>query len=161
MAIEERTSWELESWLPPTAVLAAIVDFSANRALIWKESSHPKVLAIHATGPTWADVTEGVTVSWSREHYDWSRPGIVRLTQLDSNVAEPGGTIQYTLTEVRGGTLIACARDRTYRATFDGILAGLFMRSFGSRVLRWQFGRGLARAADIHDVRPMDPAQGQ
>ena len=161
MAIEEHTTWELETWLPPAAVRAAIVDFSANRALIWKESSHPKILTVHATGATWAEVTEGVTVSWSREHYDWSRPGIVRLTQLDSNVAEPGGTIQYNLTARAGGTLIACDRRRTYRRTFDGILAGLFMRSFGNRVLRWQFRRGLARAADIHDVRPPDPDQGQ
>lgn len=161
MAIEEHTTWELETWLPPAAVLAAIVDFSADRARIWKESSHPKVLAVHATGSTWAEVTEGVTVSWSREHYDWSRSGTVRLTQLDSNVAEPGGTIQYTLTAVPGGTLIACERQRTYRRTFDGILAGLFMRTFGGRVLRWQFGRGLARAADIHEVRPTDSVHGQ
>ena len=161
MAIEEHTTWELETWLPPAAVLAAIVDFSADRARIWKESSHPKVLAVHATGSTWAEVTEGVTVSWSREHYDWSRSGTVRLTQLDSNVAEPGGTIQYTLTAVPGGTLIACERQRTYRGTFDGILAGLFMRTFGGRVLRWQFGRGLARAADIHEVRPTDSVHEQ
>lgn len=161
MAINEHTTWQLETWLPTAAVLDAIVDFSANRALIWKESSHPKILTVHATGPTWAEVTEGVTVSWSRERYDWSRPGIVRLKQLDSNVAEPGGTVEYILTSVGSGTLVACERRRTYRATFDGILAGLFMRTFGGRVLRWQFRRGLARAADIHDIRPPEMGQGQ
>lgn len=161
MAIEEHTSWELETWLPSAAVLAAIVDFGADRPRIWKESSHPKVFAVHATGSTWADVTEGVTVSWSRERYDWSRPGIVRLTQLDSNVTDASGAIQYTLTSLPDGTRIACDRRRTYRATFDGILTGLFMRTFGSRVLRWQFARGLARAAEIHDIRPEDTDQGQ
>lgn len=157
MAIEEHTTWELETWLPAAAVLGAIVDFGPNRARIWKESSHPKVLAVHARGSTWADVTEGVTVSWSREHYDWSKPGIVRLTQTDSNVTDATGTIEYTLTALPDGTRITCKRHRAYRATFDGILTGLFMRAFGGRVLRWQFARGLGRAAEIHDIRPEEP----
>ncbi|MES2210437.1 MAG: hypothetical protein V4515_09675 [Chloroflexota bacterium] len=161
MAIDEHTTWELETWLPAAAVLSAIVDFGPARARIWKESSHPKVFAVHATGSTWADVTEGVTVSWSRERYDWSEPGVVRLTQLDSNVAERSGTIRYSLTPLPDGTRITCDRRRTYRGTFDGILTGLFMRTFGSRVLRWQFARGLARAAAIHDIRPAGPDQRQ
>jgi hypothetical protein len=39
-------------------------------------------------------VTEGATgiawFAWERTRYDWSRPGIVEQTVLDSNVVEPG-----------------------------------------------------------------------
>lgn len=150
MAIVEHTTWELDTEMSPAAVLAALVDFGPDRPRIWSESSHPRVFAVNEVGPTWADVTEGVTVSWSREHYDWSKPGLVTLTQLDSNVAEPSGTIRYTLTPTPAGTHIACDRHRVYRGTFDGMLAGLFMRFLGRRILRWQFARGLGRAALLH-----------
>lgn len=161
MSISEHTTWELETWMSPEAVLDALIDFGPDRTRIWIETSHPKILSVHATGRTWADVTEGVTGSWSRERYDWSTPGIVTLTQLDSNVAVPTGTIRYTLTAVPGGTLIACDRYRTFRGTFDGVLAGAVMRAFGRRILRWQFARGLARAAVLHDVRPVGAERGQ
>lgn len=149
MSITEHTTWELDTPMSPEAVLAAIVDFGPDRSRIWKESSHPRIFSINEVGPTWADVTEGVTVSWSRERYDWSKSGVVTLSQLDSNVAVPAGSIRYTLSAITDGTHIACDRRRVYRNTFDGTLAGLFMRLAGPRVLRWQFARGLARAAEI------------
>lgn len=74
MSITEHTTWELDSSMSPEAVLAAIVDFGPARSSIWKESSHPRTFSINEVGATWADVTEGVTVSWSRERYDWSKP---------------------------------------------------------------------------------------
>ncbi len=150
MSISERTRWELDTWMAPAAVLRALTDFGPNRAKIWKETSHPRVYMVNDVGPTWADVTEGVTISWSRERYDWSTPGVVTLTQLDSNVMVPNGTTRYELTAMAEGTHITCTRSRTYRSTFDGTLAGAFMRLNGSRVMRWQFARGLARAASIH-----------
>lgn len=149
MAIVEHTTWALETSMPLDAVLAAIVDFGPNRARIWSETAHPAVLEVHALGETWAEVTEGVPSAWSRERYDWSAPGVVTLTQEDSNVAQPGGTIHYTLTPTRLGTRIACDRRRTYVVSLDGLVAGTFMRLAGRIVLRWQFARGLARAAEL------------
>lgn len=71
------------------------------------------------------------------------------LSQRDSNVAVPAGSIRYTLSSIPGGTHIACDWRRVYRNTFDGVLAGLFMRLAGPGVLRWQLARGLAQAAEI------------
>lgn len=45
---------------------------------------------MHEPGEDWADVTEGtpagIGINWERCHYDWSQPGIVTATVLDSNV---------------------------------------------------------------------------
>lgn len=149
MMIAEHTAWEIETSMAPDAVLAALTDFGPDRSRIWRESSHPKVYKVHATGPAWAEVTEGVTVAWSRERYDWSAPGVVTLTQLDSNVATGSGTIRYTLLPMGEGTRITCDRHRLYRSSIDGLRAGIFMRLLGPRVLRWQFGRGLVRASGL------------
>jgi hypothetical protein len=146
MTLAEHTTWELESALRPGDVLAALVHFGPDRTRIWTETTHPKVYRVHEVGPTWAVVTEGVPSAWSRERYDWARPGIVTLSQLDSNVALPGGTITYTIAPAGSGSRVICDRVRTYVGTPDGLLAGIFMRLVGRLILRWQFARGLARA---------------
>lgn len=158
MSIAEHTTWVLETWMTPQAVLDALIDFGPDRAQIWTETSHPRIYAVNEVGPTWADVTEGVPISWSRERYDWSTPGVVTLTQLDSNVTLPTGRTRYTLTDDGAGTRIRCDRSRVYRNSLDGLLAGIVMRLFGGRVLRWQFARGLARAAELRGAGQDRPA---
>lgn len=95
--------------------------------------------------PKWAEVTEGIPFSWSRERYDWSTPGRVVLDQLDSNVAFPGGRIAYTITDSSGGCTVACDRLRRFRHIPRGLLAGTIMRLVGARILRWQFAKSLRR----------------
>ena len=151
MTIAERTTWVLDSTLKPADVLAALVYFGPDRPRIWTETTHPKIYRVHEVGSTWAIVTEGVPSAWSRERYDWATPGIVTLAQLDSNVALPGGRIRYTIEASARGSRIACDRARTYLATPDGLLAGIFMRLAGRPILRWQFARGLARAEALAD----------
>jgi hypothetical protein len=146
MSLAEHTTWRLDAALPPASVVAALVDFGPDRPRIWTETTHPKVFRVHEVGSTWAVVTEGVPSAWSRERYDWSVPGRVSLTQLDSNVAHPGGTITYTITPAAIGSHVTCDRVRTYVGTPDGLLAWAFMRLVGRLILRWQFARGLARA---------------
>ena len=54
-----------------------------------------KYLEVHETGDTFTDVTEGTFVVgrfWERNRYDWSEPGLVRATVIDSNVLKPGST---------------------------------------------------------------------
>ncbi len=125
--------------------VAALTDFGERRAGVWTETSHPKVYRVHATGPTWADVTEGVPFTWSRERYDWSEPGVVRLTQIDSNVAVPVGTIEYRLTETPEGCNVTCERFREFRPTLRGRIAHLIMTRFGARILRSQLRAGFDR----------------
>jgi hypothetical protein len=90
----ENTRYELAMPFPPEVVLGALVDFSDRRPRVWPETSHPAVYEVHSLDATHADVTEGLPFAWSRERYDWSEPGVLRLTQVDSNVAR-NGSIRY------------------------------------------------------------------
>ena len=77
-------------------VLEAARDFSPRRAALWRDV-HTEHLTVHDRGETWADVTEGnpwpvLGLVWERLRYDWSQPGVVRGTVLDSNLFEPGST---------------------------------------------------------------------
>ena len=77
-------------------VLEAARDFSPRRAALWRDV-HTEHLTVHEQGETWADVTEGnpwpvLGLVWERLRYDWSQPGVVRGTVLDSNLFEPGST---------------------------------------------------------------------
>lgn len=147
MGPTERTHWELDSPLSIEAVTAALVDFSPRREVVWKETCDPAVYRVHAVGGDWAEVTEGVSYAWSRERYDWSVPGVVTLTQLESNIAEPVGTIRYAISSLPiGGARIVCDRYRVFRG-LRGRLMGTFMVLFGPRILRMQFRGSMERVA--------------
>lgn len=127
--------------------MAALVDFTPRREVIWKETCDPAVYRVHAVGHTWAEVTEGVSYAWSRERYDWSMPEVVTLTQLASNIAEPVGTIRYTIAgQPEGGARVVCERYRVFRG-LRGRVLGTFMVLFGARILRSQFRTALERVA--------------
>lgn len=147
MGPTERTRWVLDSELAAERVIEALVDFSPRREVIWKETCDPAVYRVHAVGHSWAEVTEGVSYAWSRERYDWSEPEVVTLTQLESNVAEPVGTIRYTVTGMpSGGSRITCERYRVFRGV-RGRVAGTFMVTAGRWILRRQFEASLRRVA--------------
>lgn len=84
-----------DSTASPERILEAAVDFSPRRAELWRDvySEH---LTIHDRGDTWAEVTEGnpwpIGLVWERLRYDWSEPGIVNGTVVDSNLFRPGST---------------------------------------------------------------------
>ena len=143
----EDTRYELRLEMPPDAVLQALVDFSPERHRIWPETSHPSVYRVHEVGESWADVTEGIPFSWSHERYDWSRPGIVTLTQLDSNVAR-NGTIRYEIEPDGAGSMITCTRHREFFGA-RGRLAGTFMGLIGPAVLKRQLRAGLERSRSL------------
>ena len=143
----EHTRWQLDTPLAAEVVMAALVDFTPRREVIWKETCDPAVYRVHSVGHTWAEVTEGVSYAWSRERYDWSMPEVVTLTQLASNIAEPVGTIRYTIAaQPEGGARIACERYRVFRGPRGRVL-GTFMVLFGARILRSQFRTALERVA--------------
>lgn len=152
MALVERTRYELTVPISAATAVAALTDFTLNRPRLWPETSHPKVYRLHALGPTWADVTEGVPFAWSRERYDWSEPGLVRLTQTDSNVAVPVGAIEYRLTDAPAGCLVMCERFREFRPTPRGRIAHLIMARVGARLLRSQLRAGFARHQKLTGV---------
>lgn len=143
----EHTRWQLDTPLAAEVVIAALVDFSARREVIWKETCDPAVYRVHSVGHTWAEVTEGVSYAWSRERYDWSVPEVVTLTQLDSNIAAPVGRIHYNVASLPdGGARVVCERYRVFRG-LRGWVLGTFMVTFGPQILKRQFRVSLDRVA--------------
>lgn len=139
----ERTRYELRSDLPVEQVVAALVHFGPDRSRVWRETSHPRVYRVHRVDDHEAEVTEGVPFAWSRERYEWSTPGVVTLTQLDSNVAR-NGTIRYTIDPDGTGSRITCDRYREFHGA-RGRIAGTLMALAGRRILARQLAAGLAR----------------
>jgi hypothetical protein len=87
-----------ETAASPDRVLAlAGTDFSDHRAEIWPNVTTRR-LEVHERGATYAVVTEGATgiarFASERSRYDWSEPGTVTQTVLDSNVVAPGSSWQ-------------------------------------------------------------------
>ena len=143
----EHTRWQLDTPLSAEVVTAALIDFSPRRHVIWKETCDPAVYRVHAVGHTWAEATEGVSYAWSRERYDWSEPDVVTLTQLESNIAEPVGTIRYTIAaQPSGGARVVCERYRVFRG-LRGRVLGTLLVMFGAWILRSQFRTALDRVA--------------
>lgn len=143
----EDTRYEVAVSASLADVLLALTDFGPMRPLIWPETSDPRVYRIHEVGGTTADVTEGVPQTWSRERYDWSQPGIVTLTQIDSNVSR-NGVIRYWLTPSSTGTDIVCERHREFHG-LRGRLAGTLMNAVGARILRRQLRSGIERSGRL------------
>jgi len=91
----------------PEEVLAlAGTDFSANRAQIWPNVTTRK-LEVHERGEAYVDVTEGGTFIaryfWERSRYDWSEPGTVKSTVIDSNALAAGSTFELRVVPGQGG----------------------------------------------------------
>ena len=78
----------------PEQVLEAARD-TDRRAELWRDV-YVEHMTIHDRGETWADVTEGnpwgPLLVWERLRYDWSPPGRLRGTVIDSNLFKPGST---------------------------------------------------------------------
>ncbi len=99
-------------------------DFSANRAQIWPNVTTRK-LEIHERGETYVDVTEGGTFIaryfWERSRYDWSQPGAVKSTVIDSNGLAAGSTFELRVAPGQGG---GCEVEMTLRRDFKRSAAG-------------------------------------
>jgi hypothetical protein len=109
----------------PAEVLAlAGTDFSAHRARIWPNVTTRK-LEVHERGETYADVTEGGTsiarYFWERSRYDWSQPGTVKATVIDSNALAAGSTFELRVAPGHNG---GCEVEMTLRRDFKPSAAG-------------------------------------
>jgi hypothetical protein len=99
-------------------------DFSATRAQIWPNVTTRK-LDVHERGETYVDVTEGGTsiarYFWERSRYDWSQPGTVKATVIDSNVLAAGSTFELRVAPGNGG---GCEVEMTLQRDFRRSAAG-------------------------------------
>jgi hypothetical protein len=128
----------LESKLPPAAVVGAASDFTERRADLF-----PAVrldhMDLHELGDTWADVTEGtpagVGINWERCRYDWSQPGSVAATVIDSNVyAFPGSSWELTAAPNDGGSQVEMIWVRHFKRNPRGIVFGTLFRLVGKPI---------------------------
>lgn len=93
----------------PQRILESARDFSARRAELWRDV-HIEHMTIHEQGETWADVTEGNPwgrwLVWERLRYDWSQPGSLIATVIDSNLFKPGSTWELHATAGDAGSRV-------------------------------------------------------
>lgn len=133
-----------ESTAPPERVLEAARDFSERRADLWPDV-HVEYLEVHDRGETWADVTEGnpwpIGFVWERLRYDWSRPGSIKGTVVDSNIFKPGSTWELRATSASGG------------GSRVEVIGVRHLRGLRGRILAPVFPLGLARRTVAEHVR--------
>jgi hypothetical protein len=86
---------------------------------------------VHASGETWADVTEGnpwpIRFVWESLRYDWSEAGAVRGRVIESNIFKPGSTWEIHATPLdSGGSRVEIFAVRHLRGVKGLLLAPLF-----------------------------------
>lgn len=88
----------------PDQVVELMTDFSPNRPHRWPASSE-KAFEVYRLGDTDADIREGQDFPklWATWHYDWSVPGSVTLTVVDSDALAAGSNMSLTATPAEGG----------------------------------------------------------
>ena len=126
------------SRLSTERLLAAGYDFSARRAEIFPAVS-TKFLEVHELDEVSADVTEGtpagVGVNWERCRYDWSTPGSVTATVIDSNVYQPGSSSwELRATPTDDGSTVEMIWVREFKTGTRGRIFGTLFRLVGKPI---------------------------
>ena len=124
--------YEVESSaIAPERFIAALTDFGPRRPELWPNLDL-KYYKVHASGDTWAEVTEGTDLLggvWARERYDWSVPGVVTIRLLEAVDFVPGTEQVYRVTaRPGGGSHIAVDFQRiakSLRGRFVGVAVAL------------------------------------
>jgi hypothetical protein len=127
-----------ETSASPDRVLEAGRDFTDWRAEAWPNVKADR-LVVHDRGETFAEVTEGTFffgLLWERCRYDWSEPGCVRATVIDSNVVEPGSTWELCATPREGRTDVTVTAHRTFRKSPKGRMASAINHTIGKPGMR-------------------------
>ncbi len=138
-------AYAADTTVPPERVIAALTDFSDRRTHYWPALSRGQYKLME-TGEKSALVKEGTYVGWANERYDWSEPGVVRLTCQDSNLARPGTEWVYRVTPLpAGGSHVDVHLTRDYKGPI-GLLTSVAIRGGGGGKL---LGKYLRQTLDI------------
>jgi len=127
-------------------VLEAARDFSDRRADVWP-NVRKRYIKVHESGEDFADVTEGtwvVGLFWERNRYDWSKPGSVKATVIDSSIFQPGSTWELRATARDGGSQVQMVLNRGFRRGPKGRIASTVHHTVGTWVWRWFLSSALA-----------------
>ncbi|MGH3115827.1 MAG: hypothetical protein ACRDQ2_01675 [Gaiellales bacterium] len=108
-----RFTFDLRTDAPPEAVRAALLDFSERRPERWPGLPRDQY-EVYEIGETWAEIREGYRGPiWWRERYDWSTPGRVEWTALDSGFGALGSRVVVDIEAVAdGGSAVHVTWDR-------------------------------------------------
>ena len=142
-----KVHYEADGPVSPDRFIAALTDFSDRRPELWP-GLDAKFFKVHQLGDRWAEVTEGTDVLggvWARERYDWSHPGLVRLTLLDSADFRAGTVTEYRVTATAdGGCHVAVDFQRIARS-LRGRLVGVLVQLAGAGRFRGELRAALDR----------------
>jgi polyketide cyclase/dehydrase/lipid transport protein len=129
---------DIETTLSPQTVLDALTDFSDKRPDIWP-GIDPELYEVRSIGETEALIKEGSSTPgmkiWAIEHYDWSEPGTVKWTVMESNFSSPGDFVSAKVTPKDGGSSIHITWNRT---------GANFLGKFVARVIKLTNGKPVA-----------------
>jgi hypothetical protein len=133
-----RTKFEFDfvTTATPDQVIELMTDFSPNRPHRWPASS-VKAFEVYHLGESEADIREGQDFPklWATWHYDWSTPGSVTLTVVESDAMEAGGYMTLTAKpRADGGSTVHGEWAQTSKNLF-GLMGVTTMRFIGPRFL--------------------------
>ena len=139
------TQFTAHTSMSPDQVLGLLTDFGPDRATHWPNVDDDH-FEVHEVGPDWAEVTEGTSMGWERERYEWdAAAGIVTIDTLASNLWAPGSGWRYQLTPAGGGTDVQVTLTRQ-AGSWQGRVIGALLPFLGARVLGKQFESVLRKA---------------
>jgi hypothetical protein len=102
--VHTKFEFDFTTTATPDQVIELMIDFTPNRPHRWPASS-TKAFEVYRVGETDADIREGQDFPkvWATWHYDWSVPGSVTLTVVESDALATGSHMSLTATAVAGG----------------------------------------------------------
>jgi hypothetical protein len=129
---------------PPEAVLDTLRERSPERRHQYWSNVKPRYFELHDSGPDFIEVTEGSFIAghfWERSRYEWSQPGRVIGTVLESNVFRPGSTWELRATpRADGGSDLEMIIKRRYQPGPKGMFARTANHLGGHRLFNWYLG---------------------
>ena len=120
----------------PDQVVELMTDFSPNRPHRWPASS-AKAFEVYHLGDTEADIREGQDFPklWATWHYDWSKPGSVTLTIMDSDAMQAGSFMSLDGDAHRRGRQLSARGVGPHVEELTGLIGVTVMRVIGPRFL--------------------------
>jgi hypothetical protein len=149
-----RIELNVDSGASPERLIAALIDFSPRRPDLWPGLNRAEY-RVFEVGDTTAEVREGNGGAvWARERYDWSVPGTVTWTVIESGFATPGDFVRAEVTARQdGGSRVHVVWER-HGATVFGRFIVFLSTLFGGALVRRSIRSGLARIEQAGAARP-------
>ena len=137
----------MRSQASPEAIREALLDFTERRPGLWPGLPADQY-EVYEIGDTWAEIREGYRGPiWWRERYDWSVPGRIQWTAVDSGFGTPGSYVVWEIGAAEGGgSTNHILWDRNGKTVFGKLFVALMALTRGFFIRR-SIQMGLTRIA--------------